>query len=48
MDRLQKLAYKYRFHIASFFLPVIAIAIGYADEAPEANPRDQSKIVFVE
>ena len=30
MDRLQKLAYKYRFHIASFFLPVIAIAIGYA------------------
>lgn len=25
-----------------------AIAIGYADEAPEAKPRDQSKIVFVE
>lgn len=25
-----------------------AIAIGYADEVPEAKPRDQSKIVFVE
>ena len=25
-----------------------AIAIGYADEAPETKPRDQSKIVFVE
>lgn len=25
-----------------------AIAVGYADEAPEAKPRDTSKIVFVE
>jgi hypothetical protein len=25
-----------------------AIAIGYADQSPEAKPRDESKIAFVE
>ncbi len=30
------------------YLPVICIGMGYADESPEAKPRDFSKVKFVE
>ena len=40
-------------HLSSLNLPegyqvLYAVAVGYADEAPEAKPRDESKISFVE
>jgi nitroreductase len=40
-------------HLSSLNLPEgyqvqYAVAVGYADEAPEAKPRDESKISFVE
>ena len=27
---------------------LVAIAVGYADEEPEAKPRDESKIKFID
>ncbi len=37
-----------KLNFSSGYTPVICIGMGYADEAPEAKPRDFSKVKFVE
>ncbi len=41
-DAIEKLGF------SAGYTPVICVGLGYADESPEAKPRDPSKVKFVE